>query len=204
MIQAKLVIVLGAGIAVALASFLSYHHGKDVEESRWEAKWEKRERELADAQLLEVQQARKQEQDLRAEFNALDLEYKALEEEYARVAEEQDRRIDGLVDSNQRLRVSVRRQACPGVPPGGASPKLGERSDYESAELDPAAARSIVALTREGDRNTRERNLCVRAYQTLAERFNSAQQTTVPLTPDFSSVAGVRTGTGTPGATGTP
>ena len=61
-----------------------------------------------------------------------------------------------------RLRIPVQ-TACPvstsdnPTPPGGNSVQA-------TAELDPTVARSLVAITDQGDANTRQLNACIDAY----------------------------------------
>ena len=65
-----------------------------------------------------------------------------------------------------KLRLPVKAPVCPVSTT--ADPALAARDSVQTgAELDPATARSLVAITDQGDANTRQLNACIDAYNTV-------------------------------------
>ena len=64
-----------------------------------------------------------------------------------------------------KLRLPVK-TTCP-VPAADDTPTPARDSVQAGAELDPATARSLVAITDQGDANTRQLNACIDAYNTV-------------------------------------
>ena len=64
-----------------------------------------------------------------------------------------------------KLRLPVK-TTCP-VPAADDTPTPARDSVQTGAELDPATARSLVAITDQGDANTRQLNACIDAYNTV-------------------------------------
>jgi len=123
----------------------------------------------AQALVLAVENARKTESDLRASLDQLQAQA-AQENENAKARE--DALADAVRSGARRLSVVAK---CPGAAAAGASAASasGGGATLQRAELDPAAADRIVAITRDGDRNTRERNTCVEAYESVRARLNA-------------------------------
>jgi hypothetical protein len=65
-----------------------------------------------------------------------------------------------------RLRVPVKTTLCPISATTDAAPAPRD-SVQASAELDPETARRLVAITDQGDANTRQLNACIDAYNTV-------------------------------------
>lgn len=116
-----------------------------------------------------VESARTTEKGLRSGMD--ELQAKAAQEK-----ENAQAREDALVESVRtgHRRLSVLAQ-CPGTPAAGrsASAPGGGGSTVQRAELAPEAADRIVAIGRDADRNTRERNICVEAYEQVRARLNA-------------------------------
>ena len=68
-----------------------------------------------------------------------------------------------------KLRIPVKAPVCPVYTPSDAPATSGD-SIQASAELDREVAKSLVAITDQGDANTRQLNACIDAY-------NAAYQT---------------------------
>lgn len=118
-----------------------------------------------------ISEARKTENELRAD----------LEQQQAAAAKEKEiakAREDALVESvrtgQRRLSVAA---VCPGSGAAGirAGASGGSGPGVSRAELDPAAADRIVAITIDGDQAIRERNACVAAYDAVRKRLNGVE-----------------------------
>jgi hypothetical protein len=64
-----------------------------------------------------------------------------------------------------KLRIPVKTN-CP-IPAATDTAIAGRDSVQTTAELDPTTARSLVAITDQGDANTRQLNACIDAYNTV-------------------------------------
>ena len=67
-----------------------------------------------------------------------------------------------------KLRVPIKPTVCPVQAAGDPAPASGN-SGQATAELDSEIARSLVAITDQGDANTRQLNACIDAYQALTQ-----------------------------------
>lgn len=65
-----------------------------------------------------------------------------------------------------KLRVPVKSPVCP-VPATADTPAPARDSVQATAELDREVAKSLVAITEQGDANTRQLNACIDAYNTV-------------------------------------
>lgn len=124
-------------------------------------------REFAEATTQAIQEALVREAGLRGD----------LEQLQARTAKEMEdakSREDALVES---VRAGHRRLSIPARCPSGSGIRApaagGSGTQVPRAELDPAAAERILAIGRDADRNTRERNACIEAYEAVRERLNA-------------------------------
>ena len=66
-----------------------------------------------------------------------------------------------------RLRIPVKQTACPAVSAPADTPAPAGDSVQATAELDREVAKSLVAITEQGDANTRQLNACIDAYNTV-------------------------------------
>ena len=73
------------------------------------------------------------------------------------------KRDAALAAGNLKLRIPVKTPECP-VSASADTPAPSGNSVQATAELDPAFARSLVAITDKGDENTRQLNACIDAY----------------------------------------
>jgi len=79
----------------------------------------------------------------------------------------QTQKLHSSIDSGSlKLRIPVKAANCP-ISATADSPTPPGDSVQASAELDPTTARNLVAITDQGDANTRQLNACIEAYNTV-------------------------------------
>ena len=71
-----------------------------------------------------------------------------------------------------RLRIPVKAPVCP-VQTAGDTPAPAGDSVQATAEFDAKTAQSLVAITDQGDANTRQLNACIDAYNTIYQTLRS-------------------------------
>jgi len=71
-----------------------------------------------------------------------------------------------------RLRIPVKAPACP-VQTAGDTPAPAGDSVQTTAEFDAKTAQSLVAITDQGDANTRQLNACIDAYNAIYQTLRS-------------------------------
>ena len=80
---------------------------------------------------------------------------------------------DADIDSGAlRLRIPVKAPNCPISTTTDTAPTAGD-SVQASAELDREVAKSLVAITDQGDSNTRQLNACIDAYNTVYQTLKA-------------------------------
>jgi hypothetical protein len=80
---------------------------------------------------------------------------------------------DADIDSGAlRLRIPVKAANCPIPTTTDTAPAAGD-SVQASAELDREVAKSLVAITDQGDANTRQLNACIDAYNTVYQTLKA-------------------------------
>jgi len=80
---------------------------------------------------------------------------------------------DADIDSGAlRLRIPVKAPNCPIPTATDTAPASGD-SVQASAELDREVAKSLVAITDQGDANTRQLNACIDAYNTVYQTLKA-------------------------------
>jgi prophage endopeptidase len=80
---------------------------------------------------------------------------------------------DADIDSGAlRLRIPVKAPNCPIPTTTDTAPATGD-SVQASAELDREVAKSLVAITDQGDANTRQLNACIDAYNTVYQTLKA-------------------------------
>ena len=87
-------------------------------------------------------------------------------------AKVQIQKRDAAIASGQ-LRLSI---ATRPVPASSDAASSCGNSVQARAELDPAAAQSLVAITDQGDANTRQLNACIDAYNTVFKVINGGKK----------------------------
>jgi prophage endopeptidase len=86
---------------------------------------------------------------------------------------QQKRNLD--IDSGAlRLRLPVKAPVCP-VQATADTPVASGDSVQTSAELDGETAKSLVAITDDGDKAIRQLNACIDAYNTVYETLNKSR-----------------------------
>jgi type II secretory pathway pseudopilin PulG len=71
-----------------------------------------------------------------------------------------------------RLRIPVKAPVCP-VQTAGDTPAPAGDSVQTTAEFDAKTAQSLVAITDQGDENTRQLNACIDAYNAIYQTLRS-------------------------------
>ena len=71
-----------------------------------------------------------------------------------------------------RLRIPVKAPVCP-VQTAGDTPAPAGDSVQATAEFDAKTAQSLVAITDQGDANTRQLNACIDAYNAIYQTLRS-------------------------------
>jgi len=79
----------------------------------------------------------------------------------------QTQKLHSSIDSGAlKLRIPVKAANCPISATADSATPTGD-SAQASAELDRETAKSLVAITDQGDANTRQLNACIEAYNTV-------------------------------------
>jgi hypothetical protein len=78
----------------------------------------------------------------------------------------QQKRNSDLESGALKLRIPVKATNCP-IPTPTDSTSPPRDSVQATAELDREVAKSLVAITEQGDANTRQLNACIDAYQSI-------------------------------------
>jgi hypothetical protein len=78
----------------------------------------------------------------------------------------QQKRNADIDNGTLKLRIPVKAPNCPIPTTTDTAPSAGD-SVQASAELDREVAKSLVAITDQGDANTRQLNACIDAYNTV-------------------------------------
>jgi hypothetical protein len=84
----------------------------------------------------------------------------------------QTQKLHSALDAGAlKLRIPVQTPICP-VYTASDAPSAPRDSVQATGELDPAFARSLIAITDQGDANTRQLNACIDAYTTIYQTLN--------------------------------
>ena len=152
-------------VAVALAAFANGH---SLAKAKGEAVVADIKAQYAAAIADATQEARRKEQDLRLDIDAIQAKYARLEEVAAREANELNTLVSDLRAGTRRLSIRVQNcAATSGSAPDTAIAGGGGTGDTQRAELDPETAEDLIGIARDGDRFIRERNACVEAYESV-------------------------------------
>ena len=168
-VKALLVLI----VAMAIAGY-SARVGYNIAADKGEAAMATLKAEYAQAIADAAQAARRTEQNLRADIDAVQAKYQLLEEAAAREAAELATLVSDLRAGTRRL--SIRVQSCAASGGGSAdtaSAGSGGSGGPQRAELDPATAESLIGIARDGDRYIRERNACIEAYEAVRRRLSN-------------------------------
>lgn len=109
-------------------------------------------------------EARAVEQKMAEEANDLALKLKKAENDAKLVTQKRNSDIDS---GALKLRIPVKQAACPAVSASADTPAPTGDSVQATAELDREVAKSLVAITDQGDANTRQLNACIDAYNAV-------------------------------------
>jgi hypothetical protein len=145
-------VILGILIAIGSAFGGGYSKGKHDE-------FAKQQMEIAALN----QKSRETEQKMVEEANDLTLKLKKAENDAKTVSQKRNSAIDS---GALKLRIPVKTPVCPVSATADTATPTGD-SVQATAELDREVAKSLVAITDQGDANTRQLNACIDAYNTV-------------------------------------
>jgi len=118
------------------------------------------------------QKSRETEQKMAEEANDLAMKLKKAENNAKLAIQKRNSDIDS---GALKLRIPVKAASCPTLPAPADTPAPAGDSVQTTAELDSTTARLIVAITDQGDSNTRQLNACIDAYNTVYQTLKGAQ-----------------------------
>jgi hypothetical protein len=84
----------------------------------------------------------------------------------------QQKRNSDLDSGALRLRIPVK-TICPAIPTSSSTAVASGDSVQTTAELDRETAKALVAITDQGDANTRQLNACIDAYSNVFNALNN-------------------------------
>jgi hypothetical protein len=84
----------------------------------------------------------------------------------------QQKRTNAIDTGALRLRIPAK-ISCPSVPAAPSTALASGDSVQTTAELDRETAKTLVAITDQGDANTRQLNACIDAYQNVFNALNN-------------------------------
>ena len=146
-------ILLGIIMAIVGAGAGGYSKGKHDENARQQA-------EIA----VLNEQSRQKEQALVAAVNTQAVKLQKANQD-AKI--QINKRNADIATSVMQLRVPVKATVCAVQATGDAAATSG--ADTSSAELQPAFAQSLIAITDEADELARKYNTCINAYETIRQ-----------------------------------
>jgi len=86
----------------------------------------------------------------------------------------QQKRNSDIDSGALKLRIPVKAPVCP-VHTASDAPITSGDSVQTTTELDPAFARSLVAITDDGDKAIRQLNACIEAYNSVYQTLNKSR-----------------------------
>jgi len=151
-------VILGIVMAVLSAAGSGYYKGQHDEVTRQQL-------EIAELNA----QARAKEQVLISAVTTQATKLQKANYDAKIAAKERDAAI---ASGNLKLRLPVKSPVCPVQTAGDPAPAAGD-SVQAGAELDATTAQSLVAITDQGDANTRQLNACIDAYNAVYQTLRS-------------------------------
>jgi len=151
-------VILGIVMAVLSAAGSGYYKGQHDEVTRQQL-------EIAELNA----QARAKEQVLISAVTTQATKLQKANYDAKIAAKERDAAI---ASGNLKLRLPVKAPVCPVQTAGDPAPAAGD-SVQAGAELDATTAQSLVAITDQGDANTRQLNACIDAYNAVYQTLRS-------------------------------
>ena len=153
-------VLLGILLAIASSFGTGYLKGSNDEVSR---------------QQLEIAslnaQAREKEQILVTAIQNQSLKLQKANQDAKLV---QQKRNSDIAAGNLKLRIPVKAPDCP-VHTASDAPVASGDSVQATAELDREIAKSLVAITDQGDANTRQLNACIDAYNSVYQTLKGTK-----------------------------
>ena len=137
--------------------------------------YSKGEQDEHDRQQLEIAQlnteARQKEQALVAAVNTQTTQLVKAQNDAKILSQKRNTAID---TGALKLRIPVKTPVCPVHAPADTPAPAGD-SVQATAELDREIAKALVAITDDGDKNTRQLNACIDAYNAVYQTLKAKQ-----------------------------
>ena len=153
-------VILSVVLAILSAFGTGYYKGGEDELSKQQA-------EIA----LLNQKSRETEQKLMQDAFDATIKLKKAQAYAQTLAQKRNTDIDS---GALKLRIPVQATNCPVSAPTDPTPPTGD-SVQATAELDGATAKSLVAITDQGDANTRQLNACIDAYNSIYQTLKGTK-----------------------------
>jgi hypothetical protein len=151
-------VMLGILLAILSAAGSGYYKGQHDEVTRQQL-------EIAELNA----QARAKEQALISAVTTQATKLQKANYDAKIAAKERDAAI---ASGSLKLRLPVKTPVCPVQTAGDPAPPAGD-SVQTGGELDATTAQSLVAITDQGDANTRQLNACIDAYNAVYQTLRS-------------------------------
>ena len=153
-------VMLGILLAILSAAGSGYYKGQHDEVTRQQL-------EIAELNA----QARAKEQALISAVTTQATKLQKANYDAKIAAKERDAAI---ASGSLKLRLPVKTPVCPVQTAGDTAPAAGD-SVQTGGELDATTAQSLVAITDQGDANTRQLNACIDAYNSVYQTLKGKQ-----------------------------
>jgi hypothetical protein len=153
-------VILSAVLAILFAFGTGYYKGGEDEASKQQAQI-----------ALLNQKSRETEQKLMQDAFDATIKLKKAQAYAQTLAQKRNADIDS---GALKLRIPVQATSCPVSAPADSAPPTGD-SVQATAELDGATAKSLVAITDQGDANTRQLNACIDAYNAIYQTLKGTK-----------------------------
>ena len=153
-------VLLGILMAVLSAAGSGYYKGQHDENTRQQV-------EIAGLNAI----ARTKEAALTTAVTSTATALRTSNEKARQISKERDLAI---ASGALRLRLPVKAPVCP-VHTASDTPAESRDSVQTSAELDGETAKSLVAITDQGDANTRQLNACIDAYNSVYQTLKGTK-----------------------------
>ena len=153
-------VLLGVLLAVLSSFGAGYWKGKDAEYTRQQVEIARLNQEARETEQRMAEVANTYAQTLRKANNV------------AKVKE--DKLRADIADGALKLRIPVKAPVCPVPTASDPAPAPGN-SVQAGAEPEPAFVRSLIAITDQGDANTRQLNACIDAYNAVYQTLKGTK-----------------------------
>lgn len=176
MSKLRFLLIVAVAFVLTYALRMAYQHGVDTGQATVQLQWDADREERAQAANRSLIALQNRSDRLADQLHDQET---TLHQEKTHAQAEMDRLRASVRAGSVRLFVPTEGAACPGSPaPEGASPAGG--SAKARAELDPATADALVAITSDGDSAIRDLNACIDRYNTVRQSLNTPLDAPAP------------------------